>query len=96
MDLLKLLLENGADPNIQDDALQSALHHACMRAKSSLVADTEESIKLLIKHNCDVNLKDVHGFTPLHVCAIYNAKTLAEAILQPPYDSDRVSYCFRF
>eukprot|EP01122_Echinamoeba_exundans_P015392 TRINITY_DN728_c0_g1_i1.p1 TRINITY_DN728_c0_g1~~TRINITY_DN728_c0_g1_i1.p1 ORF type:complete len:721 (-),score=143.90 TRINITY_DN728_c0_g1_i1:2567-4729(-) len=86
IDLLKLLLENGADPNIQDDALQSALHHACMRAKSSLVAEAVECIKHLMKCNADINLKDVHGFTPLHVCAINNAKSLAEAILEPPGD----------
>jgi ankyrin repeat protein len=58
VDILRLLLEAGADPNIQDDYLQSSLHYACAKPKPSLMWQTVEMIKLLLKYGADINLAD--------------------------------------
>jgi len=61
-DIVKLLLKNGADPNLKTKIGKTPL---------SIIAGTDEygdnvSIcKLLISKGADVNAKDKHGYTPL-------------------------------
>jgi len=54
--LIGLLLENGADPKLEDRYGSTALHYVFRRR------DT----KLLIKHGADVNAEDNEGSTVLH------------------------------
>lgn len=55
----ELLLEVGADPNIQDDNGMSALHIAC--CTGSL-----DTIKLLVNSGAFIYLRDNRGDIPLH------------------------------
>ena len=64
-EIAKLLVENGADVNAQDDKGWSALHFA---AQSYL----PNTIKLLITKKADIDPQDAWGNTPL-LRAIYNS-----------------------
>ena len=58
LEIAKLLLENGADPNIQDEYGNTLLH-------SAVSDENIEEVKLLIKYGADMNKKNSRGFTPL-------------------------------
>ena len=58
IELVKWLLDNGANVNIQDRGGYSALHFA---AQERLVAIG----KLLLEYNADLELRDKYGNTPL-------------------------------
>jgi ankyrin repeat protein len=59
-DSVRLLLEQGADPNIRNDAGATALMWA--------VGDTEKT-RLLVEHRADVNARSDDGRTPLLIAA---------------------------
>ena len=61
VNVVKLLLGNGANVNVQDSDGVSGLHLAVSNANLSLV-------DILIKHGAKVNLQDKKGDTPLHFC----------------------------
>lgn len=56
--IAKLLLEHGANPNIQDDIGQTPLHIVVLRRHDDI-------IPLLMKYHADPNIKDKFGETPL-------------------------------
>ncbi|KAL7551898.1 hypothetical protein ACHAWF_015104 [Thalassiosira exigua] len=57
---MKLLIENGADINLQDMHGRTPLHLACGSTSCALV-------EFLCSNGSDVNIQDVHGRTPLHI-----------------------------
>ena len=59
--LIKLLLENGADPNIQDNGGHTAMHHIC----SNLDPISKEIIKILLNYKANINLQNTRGDTAL-------------------------------
>ncbi|XP_060576500.1 uncharacterized protein LOC132733823 isoform X6 [Ruditapes philippinarum] len=61
----RILLENGADPNLVDNEQRSALHHAC-------IEDGIHHVKLLLQHKASTALKDVKGWTA-EDCAMMKA-----------------------
>lgn len=65
--VLKLLLEHGADPNIQNNKGQTALH-ICSGVPGSYSSESErlESAKLLVEYGADVDIADNYDNTPLH------------------------------
>ena len=71
-EIAKLLIENGADVNAQDDKGWSALHFA---AQSYL----PNTIKLLIAKKANIDLQDSLGSTPLFR-AVINSKRGGEII----------------
>ncbi|MGE0567013.1 MAG: ankyrin repeat domain-containing protein [Bacteroidia bacterium] len=66
IELVKLLLENNADPNIaaKNQFMVTPLHSAC-------ATSNQEIAKILIENNADVNAKQMQGVTPLH-SAVHN------------------------
>jgi uncharacterized protein len=63
---LKLLLENGASPNVRNSASGATpLGHA-------LIADRDEQFEMLLGAGGDPNLADATGNTSLHVAAQIN------------------------
>ena len=56
--LCKLLLENGANPNLKDSGGSTALHSAVFYRKPKICA-------LLLEYGADVNAKNENGTTPL-------------------------------
>ncbi|VDN27297.1 unnamed protein product, partial [Gongylonema pulchrum] len=63
VEVLKYLLENGADIEARDTGWLVPLHNAC--AYGHLVV-----AELLVKHGADLNAVDKWGYTPLHECAL--------------------------
>ncbi|OQB68781.1 MAG: Phosphocholine transferase AnkX [Spirochaetes bacterium ADurb.Bin133] len=63
-DMVKLLLDNGADLNIYDKGKDGPLHCAAMY-------NQPEAVKLLVQNGADVNVKGNYGRTPL----IYSASS---------------------
>lgn len=70
LDMLKLLIENGANVNQKDFAGQTALHKAALTPRG----ETLELMKYLIAKGADVNAQDLEGNTPLFIAfAIKNS-----------------------
>jgi len=63
IELIKLLIEKGADINAQNNEGWSPLHNAV----NNRIID---AVKVLIKHGANVNAKDGMGLTPLWGCVI--------------------------
>ncbi|XP_044764467.1 ankyrin-3-like [Coccinella septempunctata] len=61
LDIIKTLLDNGADVEARDEAGQTPLHWA-VRFHSSM-----DLVKTLVESGADVNSKDEYGCTPLHI-----------------------------
>ncbi|XP_074851494.1 ankyrin repeat domain-containing protein 34B [Carettochelys insculpta] len=57
--MVKYLLENKADPNIQDKCGKTALMHACLEKAGP------EVISLLLKNGADLSLQDHSGYSAL-------------------------------
>ncbi|OBS72426.1 hypothetical protein A6R68_13002 [Neotoma lepida] len=57
--MVKYLLENSADPNIQDKSGKSALMHACLERAGP------EVVSLLLKSGADLSLQDHSGYSAL-------------------------------
>ena len=57
------LLKNGADPNLQDEYGQSALHHVGKRFSASIEGKSKQAVELLIEANINVHLKNKKGQT---------------------------------
>jgi ankyrin repeat protein len=58
IEVVKLLLDNGADVNANDGGVYTALMWACMQ-------DYTELVKILLDRGADINVKDVFGQTAL-------------------------------
>ena len=62
IDLVRFLVQSGADPNVVDDKDETVLHRAADKGFFDIV-------RYLIQNGADVNLKDNSGLTPLHLAA---------------------------
>jgi hypothetical protein len=67
-DIIKMLLEAGADPDSRLPGQKSALMLLCARGSSDI-----KSIKILLEAGANVNLKDKYGHTALMLAAISHA-----------------------
>lgn len=66
LEICRLLLKKGADPEAQDQQERRPLHHACRKAENRLV-------ELLLAAGVDVNAADYNGVQPLS-CVLQNAE----------------------
>jgi len=58
--VVKVLLDNGADPNLQDNSGSTALHYAAMNGRVDI-------IQLMIEHGASLDLTNDLGNTALHL-----------------------------
>jgi hypothetical protein len=66
LDGIKLLIQRGANINLQDGFGRTALHLACANAQ----CDRHHAcIDYLLFNGADVSIHDLHGKTPLHIAA---------------------------
>ncbi|WCR53682.1 MAG: Protein PhlB [Wolbachia endosymbiont of Ctenocephalides orientis wCori] len=76
-EVVQMLLEKGADPNIQDNEGKTSLHYATE-------FNCPENMKVLLKFGANPNEKDEIGNTPLHCTNVTeNIKILLDANANP-------------
>jgi ankyrin repeat protein len=61
-EIVKILLENEANPNSQSVNQRTSLHIACMRGYPIIV-------KELLDFHADIDIADMDGNTPAHLCS---------------------------
>ncbi|MHC4375655.1 MAG: ankyrin repeat domain-containing protein [Planctomycetota bacterium] len=92
---LRLLLENGADPNFGIGTLGTALHTAIREERS------EDALHLLLRYGVDLEAHDQFGLTPLRLAVRQGLVDVADLLISRGADPhttsfDRVlDYCFR-
>ncbi len=78
-EIVELLLEHNADPNLQNKFGDTALHAASYHGT--------EIVELLLKHNADPNLQNYYyGETALHDASFYSNTGVVELLLE--YDAE--------
>lgn len=75
LDLVKLLIDNGASPNAINNAGQSPLFLACWHNRPAIV-------QMLLDAKADVNLPDQRGWTPLMISAYHDFEEVAGLLLR--------------
>ncbi|XP_034935222.1 ankyrin-1-like [Chelonus insularis] len=92
LELVKILLENGENPNAIDDEMFTPLHRACT-SKSDV---TVTIIELLLKHNANIEAAENEcGWTPLFIACIHNNDVAVKCLLEnlaKPNANDRMGY----
>ena len=73
-DILKLLIEKGADLNVQTNCGKTALHF-------SVSNQFTDCSRLLIEAGCDANFQDSDGNTPLHLALLNGSAISVNQIL---------------
>ena len=74
-DVVELLLQHGANPNLPDAAGNTALHHAAQE-------DRRVILRLLLENKGDPNYKNDEGATPLHTAIQSPSLRAAELLLK--------------
>lgn len=69
-DLVKLLIDSGADVNARDESHSTPLHMASLSGSA-------ESVQLLIENGADVTAQDQSNRTPLHLASSQVSVTTA-------------------
>jgi ankyrin repeat protein len=72
IDIMRLLLDSGANPDIQDKRQWSALHFAAQEQSA-------DGIELLVSHGATVDIADSDGNTPLSK-AVFNYRGNGDAV----------------
>ncbi|XP_037420233.1 ankyrin-1-like isoform X1 [Triticum dicoccoides] len=83
MDVVRYLLDNGADPNKKDDAGSVPLHCAAKFGH-------HEAARLLLSRGASVDIAYFHG-TPLHIAAYYGKASVMKVLLEHHADPNKVS-----
>jgi ankyrin repeat protein len=79
VELVKLLLDNGADLNVQNKYGESPLHKACSGGHASIV-------KLLLEKGVGLNAQDKYGESPLHKACFSGYYNIVKLLLEKGVD----------
>ena len=82
--IVKLLIENGADPDNNksdnDEYKRTALYCAC-------AIGNIEMVKYLVENDCNINIMDCYNNSPLHIASYYGYDEIVKYLLdQGAYD----------
>jgi len=72
-EIVEVLLEHGAAPNIREKYGDTPLHYAAMFGNSKVV-------EVLLEHGADPNIRDKQGATPLHYAAAFDYPKIVEVL----------------
>lgn len=79
LDVVKILIENGANPNIQDSALhvkgQTPLHFAALFNQQKIA-------EYIVEKGAEISKQDEGGYTPLHIAARYGRLEVVKTICE--------------
>nr|XP_006820698.1 PREDICTED: uncharacterized protein LOC102803898 [Saccoglossus kowalevskii] len=81
---LRILLDRGSDPNVQDLRGQTALFK--VSAEKLSIPDTISCAKILIKYKANVNTANKQGLTPLHIASKYGKQSLMKLLIDSGAD----------
>ena len=73
--IVRRLLEAGADASARDDKLMTPLHFAAQRGY-------HDAVELLLEFNADVDAVDLNMYSPLHWAAANDRSTVAEQLCE--------------
>lgn len=81
-DMMEILLENGANPDLSDSEGQTALH--CIAARPPVFGSEDDRciVNSLIDHNADVNALTENRMTPLYTSIKCANKNMASYLLE--------------
>ena len=83
LEILKLLLNNGANINLKDSSGQTALHRVALTPPQ----ESLELMKYLIEQGADVNAQDIDGNTPLFIAHAINNDEAVNLLIQSGADT---------
>jgi len=85
LNIMRLLLDQGADVNARDHGGRTPLHYSSFQAGKEGVSDntkgTVEGARLLLKYGADIDARDNAGKTPLQFALDHNYHEMAEFLL---------------
>jgi hypothetical protein len=83
LDVVKTLVDAGAEINVQDNEGNTPLHFAVKRINREKlpIRDYEGIIRLLLERKADVHIVNIGGATPLHTAAAFRANPSAVEML---------------
>ena len=93
-EILKILLNNGADPNVFDEVLQCTPLH-CAAGESFITTGREYRIKmveLLISKGANVNALDLKGNTPLHTSVYKHYTNIVKLLIEKKVDINKKNH----
>jgi ankyrin repeat protein len=85
---IRILLAHGADPDAGDENRWTALHWFASYGANN--RDIAAAAALLLDAKANINAKDQHGATPLHVAATNNSTAMTELLVARGADLDAV------
>ena len=84
MDLMPVLLAEGADVNVQDQTGLTALHVCGMYGR-------REAAAWLVEHGADLSLKDSFGDSALHTAAVFGQGGVVKVLVDAGMDLEAVN-----
>lgn len=78
-DVEVMLMDEGADPNTQDNFENTPLHYACLEGHKAIV-------KTLMRYGADLNIPNKAGNTPLHVAFAFKREAIQEYLIEKGAD----------
>lgn len=79
-ELVRILIKNGADVNLQNSEGNTSIIRAAITGKYELIK------YLIFKENAKINVKNFNGETALHVAAKYNQMNVVDVLLDADAD----------
>ena len=88
-EVLKILLQRGANPNYRNEAHITTLHMAVIRGHQDMV-------KLLIQHRVAVNSRSEDGSTALHYSCNFRRYEISKILLENGADPSLIEFPYEF
>lgn len=84
INIVEILINNGADVNGRDAQNQSVLHHAVINPQYA----STDFIKYLVDKGANINAQDVYGHTPLFIASGLKNENAVNALIKLGADSN--------